>query len=141
MVLFLLLRRSSAQFVVYNLSSGSVLIAGRVHFCFVYISLRSEVKATFSKCETKYAHQSNIFESVGLLNMKITYQIKYTKTSNGNKTLFDHIILNILFPKLSLNFSNLFQFKCVLSLVPSLYTPYSCRSLFKGLYSRKNLIN
>ena len=30
---------------------------------------------------------------------------KVQKTSSENKKLFDHIILNILFPKLSLNFS------------------------------------
>ena len=31
----------------------------------------------------------------GLLNMKITYPIKYLKTLRVNKTLFDHMILNI----------------------------------------------
>ena len=32
---------------------------------------------------------------IGLLYKKITYQIKYSKISRVNKTLFDHIILNI----------------------------------------------
>ena len=68
-----------------------------MHYCgtgsfrFVYISLRSEVRARFNKCETRYAHESDVLTSsvIGLLNMKVTYKIKYLKTSRVNKTLFD----------------------------------------------------
>ena len=67
---------------MHNCGTGS--------FRFVYISQRSELDSANMKCETKYAHENDV-----LLNMKIPYQIKYLKTPRVNKTLFDHIILNI----------------------------------------------
>ena len=88
---------------VYNLSSTFSINCGMGSFHFgLYQSIRSQARdSAKSNMLTKAAY----LEVIGLVNMKITYHAKCRKTSRVNKTLLDHKILNILFPKLSLNYS------------------------------------